>query len=216
MKNAAVLCVILLLLACIANAGTITMVSGNTSIGQRDPVVSIRGGDVSINSATYQMAAIDLQQALVISKNHDWATLPGSNWVGVADGESGSPDGGYYYQCPFQMPSIFTNASITLTMTCDNFGQVYLNGWLLGTVAQEPPSTFTRLFTFSSSDPAFFASGMNMLQFRVANAPIGPDLTNPSGLIFKADISYVPEPANMLGMFTGLTGIVGLFRRKNK
>lgn len=214
MKNTAVLCVTLLILACIANAGTVTLISGNASIGQRDPGVSVAGSDVTVNNYIYQAAAIDSQQALIINKNHDWVTLAGSNWIGVADGECGSPDGGYYYQCPFQMPSIFTNVSITVTMTCDNFGQAYINGWLLGTVAQEPPSTFTKLFTFNSSDPAFFASGENMLQFRIANASIGPGLANPSGLIFKADISYAPEPASILGVLTGLIGIVGLVRRR--
>ena len=40
-------------------------------------------------------------RALVIAKNHQWIALSGSQWVGVADGEANSPDGGYVYATSF-------------------------------------------------------------------------------------------------------------------
>jgi hypothetical protein len=144
---------------------------------------------------------------LVIGRNHDWTTLSGSEWIGVADGESHSPDGGYIYEVHFSMPS-FTQASISLTMTCDNWGKASLNGNFLGRCVDEPPPVFSRLFTFSSSDPTIFLPSENVLEFRVGNTPIGPGLINPSGLLFGAQIDYVvPEPSALLSLAMGLIGM---------
>lgn len=208
-----VICLALLLSVSMVSADTISLTSGNASLGQQDSNITVEGAAIIVAGVDYYSSNVALQNALVIAPNHDWVTLPGSNWVGVADGESHSPNGGYIYKTYFELPTDYGFASINLTVTCDNFCDAYLNGCLLGTVAAQPPSTFTHLFYFDSSNQAMFVAGSNLLEFRVANGPMPDGVLNPSGLLYNAQITYVPEPASIIALLCGFGGIA-LKRRK--
>lgn len=207
-----VICLVLLLSVNMVSAGTISLTSGNAPLGQRDSNITVEGAAITIAGVDYYSSNVALQNALVIAPHHNWVTLLGSNWVGVADGESHSPNGGYIYQTSFELPDYFGQANISLTMTCDNYAEAYLNGYLIGSVTTDLES-FYHLFYFNNSNQSMFVAGDNILEFRVANALMPEGVCNPSGLLYDTQITYVPEPAPIMALLCGLGGIA-LKRRK--
>lgn len=216
MKYILYISLVLLFLASAASAERITLASGNAPIGERDPLIHVSGKATNVNGWVYSAADIESQQALVINRNHDWTNLAGSNWIGVADGELHSSAGGYSYIMHFNMSST-DQASILLSMSSDNWGQAYLNGNWLGMAVDNALPSHSQIFVMESSEQSFFREGDNVLEFEVGNSSLPAGYTNPSGLIFKAQVDYVPEPASIATLAIGLAGIgFGWRRRSNR
>ncbi len=202
---------LLLAAVSISTADTITLVSGNAPIGERDPCITVRGAAVTVGGVEFPAADVPLQQALVINKYTLWADpVPGSQWIGVADGFQNSPPYGYIYQTSFDLPQLFSNPFMSITVAADDECDVYLNGdSLVGAGAHVEELT---TFTISHG----FHSGANDLHFALQNNWF--TAFNPSGLTFSAQISYevIPEPSGLFTLACGLGGLSLTIRRRRR
>ena len=199
-----------------AAANTISIVSGNVPMGQRDPLITVRGAEVTIGSKTATAADEPLQQALVMTDPHSVWTQPppGSRWISVEPYRYYSADdrrpGGYIYETSFELPETCLDPSISVTASADDAGAIYLNGHLLGTGLR-----YDMLLTFASENPEWFQAGSNVLQFQLQNLYwVPPIVGTNTGVTFSAEVTYtpVPEPSCLLMLGFGLGSYAG-FRR---
>ncbi|HUK82915.1 MAG TPA: hypothetical protein VLZ12_09830, partial [Verrucomicrobiae bacterium] len=84
-----------------------------------------------------------------------------------------------------------------------NVATVLLNGFQFG---QQPLTGDQSNFTnppslFAISDPAHFQAGVNLLDIQVQ------DLGEPSGLDYKATLTFIPEPSTVMQCVVGLLGL---------
>ena len=204
------ICLLLAALS-IATADTITVVSGNAPIGERDPQITVWGAAVTVGGVDYPAAEVSLQQALVINRYTKWTNpAPGSQWVGVADGFENSPPYGYIYTTSFDLPPLLTNPFMSITVAADDECDIYLNGnYFVGDGAH-----LEELVTLTTTQG--FRSGLNELRFLLQNNWF--TAFNPSGLTFSAEISYevIPEPSSLLTLVCGLGGLSLMIRRRNR
>ena len=173
-----------------ASAETIVLKSGNAAIGERDPLITVVGKEVTIAGQEASAAVQPLEQALVVSAlDATWATpAPGSCWVGVSQ-NAACNQGGYEYSTPIDLPLFYADPSFEITVTADNYYAVYLNGVLVG--QQATAGLFTELFTHSITSDSAFRPGRNDLIIQVINRTDQPP--TPTGLTFSATVTYTPD-----------------------
>ncbi len=170
-----------------ASAATITLQSGNGSIGGTDAAVRVVA---DTNNTTVEPRPAD-----IVARHSNWApaidaSTPAveSQWVSYSPaGASGSPlTLETTYETTFTLPAGATDAAVSVRVLADNRAEVSLNGTAFG--AQEgclgfqgSPSTF--------STTTGFVPGVNTLSFKVANPAEGCG-AGPSGLDFVATVTY--------------------------
>lgn len=207
---------ICLLLAALsmATADTITVVSGNAPIGERDPHVYVVGAPVTVGGISAPAADEPFQNALVKETYMDWtAPAPGSQWVGVAPYSSQDcKPGGYHYTTYFNLPEPCFSPRIWIVVGSDDTGAVYLNGNLLGSGTR-----YYSLRVFAADDPTWFSPGSNQLQFHVYNH-YWESTGTPTGLTFSAEIEFepIPEPSGIFTLVAGLGGLSLTIRRRKR
>jgi len=108
------------------------------------------------------------------------------------------------FRVAFTLPAGFSSPQLSLSVFADNVATGILNGVIFGgqpfiqdqSNFTNPPSVFT------TSNPGQFQVGQNFLTVYLYN------FSDPSGLDFKATVTFVPEPSTYLlvggTLFTGL------------
>jgi len=199
----------------IASAETIVLKSGNAAYGQLDPLITVRGAEVTIAGSYAYAAAQPYQQALVVGRlDVSWCNPPaGSEWIGVTTNWA-CPRGGYQYDMSFDMPAAFSNASLSLSITSDNFFAFYLNGNLIGAKAEL--GIFKSLYAYQSTDQSFWVPGANHIRIDAINRI--DDVDTPTGIAFLSQIEYspVPEPSSILVLVCGMGGLGVVLQMKNQ
>jgi hypothetical protein len=133
--------------------------------------------------------------------------LPGSNWVGIASDASDSQNSTsfpafYIYDAEFTLPDCYTAASVSGSMMADNAVGVYLNNNFLQADANAySSSNFMTPLAFTTSNPSFFTSPTNVLDFVVDDS--SGDAT---GLDLSATVTYTScAPTNQTTVVSGGT-----------
>jgi PEP-CTERM motif len=175
-------------------ANTITIVSGNGSIGSADPVVQVS----TDSGATYNSATI-------IPTDSHYSVIPGTQWLAFNSSGFGLQNTDMLFRVAFTLPAGFSSPQLSLSVFADNVATGILNGVIFGgqpfiqdqSNFTNPPSVFT------TANPGLFQAGQNFLTVDLYN------FTDPSGVDFKATITFVPEPSSFLLVGASLLG--GLF-----
>jgi len=189
-----------------ADTVTITLISGNGSVGSQDPGTrfSVDGG------ATYQ-------DAWIISPVFNYDTITGTQWVSVDPSGYGPTYTTMLYQTTFVLPPGASGPSFTTQLFADDQASVYLNGTFLGQQSNIPtpghpyPDFTFPTSVFSTSDPSLFLTGTNVIGIVNYNG------NNPTGLDYDALVSYqlVPEPSTGILLALGVGALV-TSRRLNR
>jgi hypothetical protein len=191
----------LLISTTVANAQTITLVSGNGAIGTRDPntIFSIDNG-------------VTFTNAFIPTPNPLYSSIPGANWISVQADGSGPANSTNIYRTSFTLPLGFTGPSLSISILADDQAVVFLNGHFVGgqPFPNVNPNYTNPPSAFSTTNPAFFLTGQNVLEIRSFNQPGG--FTNPTGIDFSAVV--VPEPSVIILTGSGLVGLFLTYRRR--
>ncbi len=119
-----------------------------------------------------------------------WPTLPGAHWiwnrrlVSATEAVYGTP--WLTFEKSFTIPMSATNVTGQIQLTADNVYELYLNGLPIG-----GDGNVSKIDTYGLAP----RNGSNTLLIRVFGLPANPTFTpatNPAGLIYSAQISYVP------------------------
>jgi len=156
-------------------AETMTVVS-DTNVAVYGPLYSEPSGlnDPSWGSSSSAVAAW---------VHSFWPSISGATWISTSYlVEESAPDSWRKFHVDLALPTGACNITGTLEATADNAEIVYLNGSLVGSNGD---------FTVVTTYPMNPTPGTNSLDFIVKNyAYGGGPYSNPTGLIFKAVISY--------------------------
>lgn len=130
--------------------------------------------------------------ATVVNPHPAWLTIPGSRWISA---NLTGPNGNYTYKYCFCLDAQFQNAQVNLSVRADDVGDVYLNGYPIGTI---PPLSFLAASptTIATSNQAFFLAGQNCIEVVVRNTAAvvtGLDLV---GQVTAANAQCCCEPTS--------------------
>jgi hypothetical protein len=181
-------------------ADTITIVSGNGSIGSSDPVVQVS----TDSGATYNPATI-------IPTDSHYSVIPRTQWLAFNSSGFGLQNTDMLFRVGFTLPAGYSSPQLSLSVFADNVATGILNGVIFGgqPFAQiyenftNPPSVFT------TSNPGQFQVGQNFLTVYLYN------FTDPSGVDFKATITFVPEPSTFVLVGASLLGGFLILRKRS-
>jgi hypothetical protein len=190
--------------------------SGTTLTGTSTPFASNTGSpisDATANGTTGRWIGADGVSS--------WLTLsatPGTSYDPTAPGK-------YIFSTTFSLNPASVNvnsASISGKWAADNYGDMYLNGHLVSTIANPRATSaadgaaYDQWTNFSVAGTAGgFQSGTNVISFEVHN--IALQSGNPFGVRaeFTSSISAVPEPESYAMLLLGL-GMIGAAVKRRK
>jgi hypothetical protein len=161
---------------------------------------------------------VGVPSVLVAEPDPAWtATINGASWISTAAYRE-DPNAKTYrkFELEFTLPASDTGYTGRLHVAGDNAVNSILNNNYVGYWG-----SFSSVGLFDIS--SYLVSGLNKFQFRLTNTwsegtnyPVDNLATNPTGLLFKAEISSnpVPEPTTMLLFGAGIAGIAAVGRRR--
>ncbi|MCX8189691.1 MAG: putative metal-binding motif-containing protein [Candidatus Diapherotrites archaeon] len=179
-----------LLLAATTMAGTMTIVS-DTSTNVYGPIDHYAG----IDSSDW----VTSKAAVLTWVHSSWPTIPNASWISSAyNTEDPINDSWRLFEREFELPVCAINLSGKLSITSDNAEEAYLNGALIGHDGEiDGPFTDDQEWNTVWDYPLTgLQPGKNKLQVIVRNYAMAGSTpqTNPTGLIYKAEISYEELP----------------------
>ena len=182
-------------------ADTITIVSGNGSLGSSDPLIQVS----TDSGATYNPATI-------IPANPNYSVIPGTQWIAFNNVGFGLQNTDMLFRVGFTLPAGFSSPQLSLSVFADNVATGILNGVVFGGQPFiENASNFTNPpSVLATSNPGLFQVGQNFLTVYLYN------FTDPSGVDFKATITFVPEPSSYVLVGGTLLGGLLVLRTSNK
>jgi hypothetical protein len=204
-------------MANVVGSETLTVVSSNATsqvFGPLDHYAGISSPDWGIS-----------KPAILTWVHSLWPSIPGASWISSAYYvEDPTSDSWRLFERTIEIPACAKNIQGTVIMVgSDNAEVAYLNGALIGHdgTMQGPFVDNYEWNTVLSYNMTGLLPGTNTLQFIVRNYALDNSntQTNPTGLIYKTDITYdidpqcepiVPEYGTVIGIFTAISA-VGIF-----
>ena len=156
---------------------TITLISGNGSIGSLD----------SANQFTADGGAT-WQQAYIVAPHSEYHVIPGTQYINRNPDLSGPLFAATRYRTSFELPAGFSEPALTVDVHADNVATVFLNGVQIGQQPfvetafnfRDPASSFT------TADPSLFVTGTNVLEFEIYN------FNGQTAFDYQATVSFNP------------------------
>lgn len=196
---------------------------------------------VSAQAATINFGNGDLSQSTlegagafieITAPGVDPSNIPADGtFVNPYNGTIASGNAGKWYRYNFNLPSGFTNLSMTIQLSVDNEVQLFLNDMIAAveddTVVQNFNAPFP-MFTLASNNTvtnnsgtwdvlpinqSMFQTGPNELTFFATNNG-GPGNFNLLNGTITYDVSAIPEPTTSVLFGLGLVGLFAMRRRK--
>lgn len=169
-----------------AMANTLTVVS-DTSVNVYDPLDHY----AAIDSPDWT----SLDPAVACWVHDSWPTITGATWISSAYyTEQPGPDSWRLFSDVIELPSCASNILGNISITSDNAEEVYLNGALIGSDGEVQGTAidnqeWNSVLTYPLTG---LQAGANALQIIVRNYAQsgGTAQSNPTGLIYRADITY--------------------------
>jgi hypothetical protein len=197
--------VLLVASASLAIAQTVTVRSGNGSVGGRDSSVTFLLGPANTDfSSSFTQADFSSAQhgpaAFIIPPNPLWvpglSADPNAKWIGTSSSSSSVQGNTALYAISFTIPSVFSSATLTLNYAVDDgLGTtqpgLFLNGQAVCENLIATTNQFVQEHTLTCTGiSALLQVGTNWLYFDDVNA------AGPAGLLFSATIttSDLPVP----------------------
>lgn len=129
-----------------------------------------------------------------------WATISGANWIWIEaqtnpEAEYADvPDGGWYFQRQFNLPSDAFDLAGTISITADNAYYLYVNGNAVGgdgEMSKDGTDSHTYATVHTWDIGSYLTAGTNTIMVRALNYyDYGSASSNPAGLVFKAVLNY--------------------------
>lgn len=160
----------------------ISVISGNGPEGATDPVVQFFNGTTYVNAFIIPPHMDNDGQP----PDTNYAVIPGTHYVAVTSDGHGTEQADHLFRATFTLPPSFTNPSFNIQVHCDNQATIILNGNNLGSqiFAEDIVNFQDPAETFSTTNPAHFVPGVNVLDITAHN------FTDRIALDFKADICF--------------------------
>ena len=98
--------------------------SGDARIGQPDPLVWVQGHGAPLFGAVN--SGLPLQQAFVVPKRENWASVEGAQWVSPNPDGNAAPEG-YEYFTLFTLPPGYRSARLDVIWRADDQAELVVN-----------------------------------------------------------------------------------------
>jgi hypothetical protein len=185
-----------------AGATTITLRSGNGTVGSTDSLITFldgpNGTDFAALTSTDFSNARSGSAASIVPPNGAWiSTLiedASAQWIGDNSGASCCAGNSSLYAESFFLPSSVLSATLTVHYATDNFlgsatnSGIFLNGTPVSPVPATGSFTFESSYSNSNIGPLLH-QGTNFIYFDAVNGG------GPAGFIYTATITTVDAPA---------------------
>jgi hypothetical protein len=126
-----------------------------------------------------------------VTPHPSWVTFPNSSWVSA---NYFGVNGDYEYKFCFCLDPRARNPVLSLQVRADDFGQVYLNGNLLGNASG---FSVVNVPAISTSNPSYFHPGENCIVVKVQNVGGAPTGLNMIGSVTALDGKCCCDPADL-------------------
>jgi len=190
-------------------AETVTVRSGNGTVGGRDASVTFLLGP-AIGDFTHTLTATDFSSAqsgpaaYIIRPNPLWITGlsedPSAKWIGT-NANAASSGNTALYAISFRLTAAFSTATLTLHYASDDTpsfnGGILLNGTVICQNAIEVG--FSQDHTLTCNVGPLLQIGTNWLYFNIANVAAAGITQDPAGLLFSATITMINSPVISAG-----------------
>jgi hypothetical protein len=133
-----------------------------------------------------------------------WPAIPGAHWIWATQQTSDAQvDLPITFTKAFSLPAGASGITGSIQITADNFFVLNVNGTQVGS-----GSDWSHIYPFDISHYLHAGPTQNVIQVVGTNACCGSGFGNPAGIIFQANVTYVPDstPPTTTASITGTPG----------